>query len=295
MGTEMSEHPAFDVDREMSARDTPSNLMPCESSVSNTSAEPLLRIPTLEASPDEWASAIPLSDFPPMPSRGTGYCVEPICGIVLVGTITVMLVSITTSLAVSSVKDQATAYVLCAFIWTWAVLAVSSLFFILYAGAGEIKRSPSTSYPIPEIVAQRLLEKKSIADLGNIQMGEGLTRNSYCIRCLVWRRTTLTSGESHHCNTCQRCVTGFDHHCGVFGRCIVDANMKCFVTLIAMFFFGLVTAGVALIGSANHDGKNSPDMYNFQGTAVVSATNPSWGTPAPFSYGTASRSPTLLL
>merc|ERR1712159_834688 len=147
--------------------------------------------------------------------------------------------------------DKNLAKILTGMIWTWAFLALGSMFFILCGRAGEIPRSSETCYPIPEEVAKRLMARKTLDGLRNIQGDEA--GSSYCIRCLVWRRKSFGDTKSvlHHCQTCQRFVSGFDHHCGVFGRCIVAANMSCFVTMITMFFFALITTGVAVIGSGD--------------------------------------------
>merc|ERR1712032_496209 len=96
-----------------------------------------------------------------------------------------------------------------------------------------------TCYPIPGEVLQRLVAGQSLDGMKNVNGSDGST---YCVRCLVWRPPSHELGKAHHCNTCQRCVTGFDHHCGVFGRCIVDGNMPCFYAVIAMFFLGAVTS-----------------------------------------------------
>merc|ERR1711972_247690 len=106
---------------------------------------------------------------------------------------------------------------------------------------GEIKRAPSTCYPVPQEIARRLRSSESLRGMAN---GQGPNGRSYCVRCLVWRPGNSEGGESHHCNTCQRCVTGFDHHCGVFGRCITSHNLPCFYTMISMLFCGVVTFGV---------------------------------------------------
>merc|ERR1712039_122236 len=94
-------------------------------------------------------------------------------------------------------------------------------------------------------MGQRLSSGQNLEGLKNIGGQGGQT---YCVRCLVWRKRD--SGHGHHCSTCQRCVSGFDHHCGVFGRCIVDGNMLCFYAVNAMFVFGAVTSLAALFCSS---------------------------------------------
>lgn len=184
---------------------------------------------------------IPIEKLPKMPDRGVGYWAEPWCGIFTVLVLSVLLVGLTTSVAAEGRKDsqQVTSHLLVSAIWTWAAIAAACTAYIILGGAGELKRSPETCYPIPEEVAERLLTSKNFDGMRNV---DGPGGSTYCIRCLVWRPPTKVAGRGHHCNTCQRCVTGFDHHCGVFGRCIVAANMPCFYAVMAMFVLGSVTA-----------------------------------------------------
>lgn len=77
----------------------------------------------------------------------------------------------------------------------------------MWGDPGTIKRSPETCFPQPELVKERLRNGLTLDGVGNLSE-DGRT---FCIRCLVWRPDDV---ETHHCNTCQRCVTDFDHHCG---------------------------------------------------------------------------------
>lgn len=238
---------------------------------STAEATPLLRLPSADAPPDEWASVIPITDLPPLPSRGEGYWYEPICGVLLVGVLCVMLVTVTTGIATTNLQDKALAGLLVVAISTWAAIAVGSVMFILFAGAGDIKRSRQTCYPIPEEVAKRLVAKKSLDGMRNID--GSVSGTSYCVRCCVWRTgrssVNCSTGDSHHCNTCQRCVKAFDHHCGVFGRCIVGGNMPCFIALISMLFTGMLTAGVAVVGASDNT-----DSYSYRAPQEVYPPSP---------------------
>ena len=123
-------------------------------------------------------------------------------------------------------------------IYSEAVTAILCLFGLMWGDPGTVKRSPETSFPMPEIVAERLRNGRSLEGVGNVNEDGRV----YCIRCLVWRPDDT---ETHHCATCQRCVTDFDHHCGVFGRCIAGdgcgGNMGYFKTLILMGCLGCAT------------------------------------------------------
>eukprot|EP00928_Gymnodinium_smaydae_P025931 TRINITY_DN20514_c0_g1_i1.p1 TRINITY_DN20514_c0_g1~~TRINITY_DN20514_c0_g1_i1.p1 ORF type:complete len:234 (+),score=37.72 TRINITY_DN20514_c0_g1_i1:63-764(+) len=193
--------------------------------------------------------AIPLSALPPLPARGTGYWTEPLMGVCVVGMMSFMLVGATHSVAtVETVSHTSLARILVVLIWSEAGVAAACVAFLLFAGAGEIKRTPKTCYPIPAEVEQKLLAGEILDGLQNPRGPHGSkTLGSYCVRCLVWRPpATPEEPAPHHCKVCGRCVTGFDHHCGVFGRCIVAGNMPCFVALIAMLFCGMLTAMVAM-------------------------------------------------
>mmetsp|Transcript_120796 Transcript_120796/g.352849 ORF Transcript_120796/g.352849 Transcript_120796/m.352849 type:complete len:242 (+) Transcript_120796:77-802(+) len=210
--------------------------------------KPYLPLPGAEASFEEWASAHPLKDLPPLPSRTVGYWTEPWCGIVTVSGISALLISLTTGSVDAEVTvDQSVCGLLVTAIWSWAGIALICTAYIIFGRAGEIRRCPAACYPIPGEVAQRLVSLQSLEGLQNVNGPEGRT---YCVRCLVWRPPPKVAGRSHHCNICQRCVTGFDHHCGVFGRCIVDGNMPCFYLVMAMFFLGTVTSIGALMVSS---------------------------------------------
>merc|ERR1740121_370473 len=114
--------------------------------------------------------------------------------------------------------------------------------------------------------------------LDNLQNVQGPFGSSYCVRCLIWRPGGVETGPSHHCNICQRCVTGFDHHCNVFGRCITNANMPCFYTLIAMLIVGVLTAAIAITSDTSDSPLKRlgivPEFHAHRSPAT-------WGTQAP--------------
>jgi len=233
----------------------------------------LLRVPSVQASTHEWEAAIPISELPGLPKRATGYYTEPWCGICIVGSLSFALAVATTALGLRSHLSSVISTLGVGLIWTWALVAVVCTAYILFGGAGEIKRSPSTCYPIPQEIANALLARRSLTNMCNVQGTDGA---SFCVRCLLWRPS-----NSHHCNTCQRCVTGFDHHCGVFGRCIVNGNMPCFITLNAMMLAGFVTLAVVANDQANRRGPISTDPYVPAAPPVVLPSNAQviWGPP----------------
>jgi len=202
------------------------------------------------------APRIPIADFPRLPDRGQGFWSEPWFGACIVSVLSAVLVAIThavnsSRLADAGPEDDMTfTKTLLGLIWAEAVTAVLGTLYIVFAGAGVIKRSPNTCYPMPPEVEERLRRRETTEGMENIKGNSqrGMPDGTYCVRCLVWRKQDQ---KAHHCNTCQRCVTGFDHHCGVFGRCIVLGNMPCFMYVIGMLFAGMVTLMVSVASGGN--------------------------------------------
>lgn len=217
--------------------------------------ERLLSIPDKDADVDDWESYLPIDEFPDLPERKKDYYLEPWIGITVVSVMSVSLIWSTTFSTTTDVAENADKVRLARkLIWVWAAIAVLCTAYILYGEAGVIERNPENCYPVPEKVAQMLLEGRTVDTLSNIKDGD----RTYCVRCLLWRPKVDSWGQKcHHCSTCQRCVTGFDHHCGVFGRCIVRGNMPCFVTLISMMMAGWVTASMAFFAGGDSAMRNA--------------------------------------
>eukprot|EP00980_Cylindrotheca_fusiformis_P006446 scaffold1376_cov125-Cylindrotheca_fusiformis.AAC.12 len=146
-------------------------------------------------------------------------------------------------------------------IYGQAVFALLCLFMLLVVDPGVVKRSPETCLPIPQQIEADIHEYIRLRDRRQpfFRPGEGYfaaedgTGDTYCSRCLVWRRHF--DGKHYHCNTCQRCVKKYDHHCSVFGRCIAGnmcgwgGNYKYFAMICCCFATGLLTTFVALVWS----------------------------------------------
>ena len=141
-------------------------------------------------------------------------------------------------------------------------IILGALLGMFFGDPGEVRRTPETLTPMPQEVEEKLRAGEALSGLQNIK-GEG--EESYCVRCLVWRRPKpveeacvpcasfvmcakmcaemLGGGvdvaqPAHHCSTCERCVLNFDHHCGFFGRCIAEGNMLYFRTMLTMGIVG---------------------------------------------------------
>mmetsp|Transcript_23855 Transcript_23855/g.33477 ORF Transcript_23855/g.33477 Transcript_23855/m.33477 type:complete len:386 (-) Transcript_23855:368-1525(-) len=176
-----------------------------------------------------------------------------------------------------------------------SIVTLGSLIGLLVCDPGTVQRSNDTCFPIPPQIEQALLDKynkqeKKIAKLCHKNDGDDdddmtdtntnhnnddgeintttnhdevlqhnivtLDGDTYCVRCLVWRRRRDPSSSSstrrryHHCSICQRCYYDFDHHCSVFGRCIAGkkgkGNFKYFNMLIVAGIGGCITALLAI-------------------------------------------------
>lgn len=210
--------------------------------------------PAADAGDEEaWfdSDRILLRDLPPLPPRASGYWVEPLCGMTVVGVFSLMFVGMVHAITAPSNSSQAASTassIALALVWVESAIAALCVAYLVLGGAGVVRRSERTCYPMPAEVERRLRDRRSLEGLQNISGPEGSqTLGSYCVRCLVWRPPSSSRNVAHHCQICSRCVTGFDHHCGVFGRCIVRGNMFCFVCLIAMLPCGFITAFLAIV------------------------------------------------
>ena len=204
--------------------------------------------------------SIELHHLPPMPiphyeeKRG-----EAMCGCFTVLLLTGGLVAITHSIVFDGLqpkpfKNNARA-IMYGLIWSEAIVALLCLLGLLLDDPGTIKRSAENCFPLPPEVEEKLLTGQPLTGLRNVIV-DG---RSFCVRCCVWRESAGLSrfdgvSNTHHCDTCQRCVRDFDHHCGVFGRCIagegMGGNMKYFKTIIAMLAVGILTCIATVIVQA---------------------------------------------
>jgi len=192
-----------------------------------------------------------MHELPELPARGWAYWTEPFVGISVVGFFCLLFCSIVYAVTRHGTSDtELVRNIMRYLITSEAVIASGCVLYLLkFQNAGEIRRSRETCYPIPDEVAERLKEGRSLEGFHNISRIRGApAEGTYCVRCLVWRPPKAR--KPHHCNTCQRCVEEFDHHCGVFGRCIVDGNMTCFTTLITMLCVSIGTTMVAVVVSS---------------------------------------------
>ena len=98
-----------------------------------------------------------------------------------------------------------------------ASLALVCLLGLLFGDPGTLKRSPELCFPLPQLVAEKLRQGQTLSRMENIHEGGQV----FCVRCCIWRPDASPphyQDTTHHCSTCQRCVTHFDHHCGVRGK-----------------------------------------------------------------------------
>ena len=161
-----------------------------------------------------------LSDLPPLPKPNLSEMrSQALCGNLLVLSLITIFCGLTNAIALwgPSAHTGAAWWVVFVAIWGQTAIALVCLLAIMWADPGTVRRSEATCFPVPDAVAEKLRRGESLATIGNITR-DGRT---YCVRCLVWRpndggRSGGRAGSSltHHCQTCNRCVTEFDHHCG---------------------------------------------------------------------------------
>merc|ERR1719336_3274015 len=100
-------------------------------------------------------SSVPMAGLPALPQRAARYYLEPWIGAGTVFILTCILVGIPTRF-IPEVKNPIERFVVLPMIWIAGALAILGPAGILLSGAGEIKRTPATCYPVPEEVVEQL-------------------------------------------------------------------------------------------------------------------------------------------
>jgi hypothetical protein len=220
-----------------------------------------------QSSPSLPLQQIDISLLPPLPEpRYDRKRREAVGGSCFVFFLILIFVGMTHGIALEALEDGfeyhgTIWWVFFALIYSQSLAALLCLFVLLVADPGVVKRSHNTCQPIPAQMVPSIRDylkhqssshKQFVRPSEAYYTAENGTGDTYCVRCLVWRRDD--DGRHYHCSTCQRCVKKYDHHCSVFGRCIAGkmtggGNYKYFVMICSCFAAALLTSFIALVWS----------------------------------------------
>lgn len=208
---------------------------------------------------------VELCKFPPLPSpRHSTKRQESNVGISLVIFLSLAFIGIVHGIALTAIggieQDTTVWWTFFILVYAEAVIAMTCLVGLLCSDPGVVVRSIENSFPIPvqcEAWIQAHVEGRpnSIDPPSEYYIASSNPSNpgdTYCTRCLVWRRFRYST-KYFHCTVCQRCVVDFDHHCSLFGRCVAGTwlrgNYKYFAVIIVVGGAGYLTSVVSLLWS----------------------------------------------
>jgi hypothetical protein len=185
-------------------------------------------------------SADDIARFPPLPTpKRDAKRREMIGGATLVTILILIFVGLTHGVALTAAdafdKFSPVWYTFLVLIYTDALIALICLAGLFLTDPGVVQRSPETCFPLPPQVETwiqaHLLKTELNGDIiveppSELYIPAPESLDTFCVRCLVWRKANNSGTKYFHCSTCQRCVQHFDHHCSFFGRCIAGKGLK---------------------------------------------------------------------
>ena len=133
------------------------------------------------------ASEFNLEDLPPMPAPNltdmrSEACFGCLFVLFLIGTAVGIPHAVAPELPTFHAWDAKAISFAC--LYGEALIALLCLLGLMLGDPGVLKRSRETCFPLPEAVAERLHEGKSLQMLENIRGRDG---REFCIRCCIWR------------------------------------------------------------------------------------------------------------
>jgi len=215
-----------------------------------------------DAHADAFVDVVSLEQLPPfLPPQVLEKRRQALGGTLVAFSIGAIIIGVTQgiTLTVGFEKSTPAWWIIFGLIYGQVSAALLCLVGVLVIDPGVVPRTQENCFPIPSEMHQWLVAIRAEHGNQNEERQEETTltrpseqylpspdqncKDTYCTRCLVWRRSQSNSDIRYfHCNVCQRCVGYYDHHCDVFGRCIAGTptgrgNLK--------FFYGLLGFGVS--------------------------------------------------